>query len=912
MSDHQATRETPGEIAAFMSASEAAAALALSEETIRRAIRNGDLPATRQGRSFQIARADLEEFRQQRELPDLATLDHIAVVSLTEPVEPALAFDVERARRFALPAPLTPFVGRAKQLAALRDLMVRADVRLVTLAGPGGVGKTRLALQTAETVEVDFPDGVLYVPLAAVPDPEGIPASLMRSLDLPDNDATPASARIESALHDLRMLLILDNLEHLAGEPVGRFMANLLAACPGLKMLATSRILLNLSGEHAFVVPPLALPAPASSVALDELRQVEAIQLFVDRAQTAWPDFALSEENAADVAAICQRLDGLPLAIELAAARGAVLSPAELLARLDRRLPLLTGGPHDQPSRLRTMHHAIAWSYDLLGEATQARFRRLAVFSGGFSLGAAEAVGEGAGNSGHSASTGESPLDSLATLLTSSLLQRQDPLGMETRFGMLETVREFALDRLQAAGEEHAARAAHAAFFRDAMQQAEPELWAATSKSLLDRIDADHDNLRSALSWSIDHDQGTALRLVDGLGAFWSKRSHWREGRDWLRRVLETGAGEGSLERAIALGRRGAIASEQGDFDDARSDLEASLEIAEHLGATQVTARALRGLGIIASNQSDFARAGERFQGALEYFRALGDQPGISRSLNDLGLIADRQGDQDRAIRYQEEALPIARGIGDDWQVCIILGNLGGSYYDRGEFARGEALSQEALELARQLGDTFGVAVNLYNLGNCLVQLDDPIGAIGRYRESLTLTGELGERQLASRLLDRLGVALHQTGASRAGARLFGAAATVRESVGDTLFAEEDANLTMRFQEVRAGLGEAVYLAAWESGRSLPFERAAAEARSLADSALLAHQSAPAQALTGLSPREVEVLRLLADGHTDKDIAATLFISTRTASSHVAAIMAKLDVESRTAAVAAAFRRGLV
>jgi DNA-binding CsgD family transcriptional regulator len=418
--------------------------------------------------------------------------------------------------------------------------------------------------------------------------------------------------------------------------------------------------------------------------------------------------------------------------------------------------------------------------------------------------------------------------------------------------------------------------------------------------------------LRAALAWAIEADPLTALRMSNGLAAFWSKRCYWAEGRSWLERALATGAGEGTQHRAAALGRLGSLDGDLGDFTEAKGHLEASLTLAEQVGELHIAARAQRGLGILASNQSDFAEARAIFEQALAHFRNLRDQPGIARCLNDLGLVADRQGDQNAAIAFEEEALPVARAVGDEWQVCIILGNLGGAYYDRGDYARGEALSLEALDLARHLGDTFGVAVNLYNLGNCVFQLGDAPGAIVRYRESLTICNELGDRHLATRILDRLGVALHKTGASRAGARLFGAAAALREAIGDSLFAEEDSNLSVRFQEVRETLGEATYDATWESGRSLPISQATAEALAQADAALLTYKTAPAQAQAGLTVREVEVLQLLTDGHADKEIAEKLFISTRTASSHVAAIIGKLGVDSRTAAVAAAFRRGLV
>ena len=901
-------------------------ALGLNERAIRRAIQRGDLVAVKQGRSFKITLEALDDFRTV-----LGQLPRIQPkLRLVEPVTedpggispfPIPVSGMDEIGRILLPAPVTLFVGRGRETSQLRALLLRNDVRLITLTGPGGAGKTRLALQVAREVATEFLDGAAFVPLASVQNPDLVPITVAKVLGVMDGDGQSPAARLSAALRDRQMLLILDNFEHLThlSASASSSVIDMLTSCPGLKVLVTSRSLLRLSGEHVFAVPPLALPHQMDQVSNNgsspqsEIEQVESIQLFVDRARAVWPQFSLTAENASAVAAVCAQVDGLPLAIELAAARSAVLTPSALQARLSRRLRLLTGGPHDQPNRLRTMRDAIAWSHDLLDEVTRERFRRLAVFAGGFTLAAAEAVGSLSEHGVVSSEENEdSVLDSLAVLVTSNLIQRSDDARGDSRFSMLETVREFALEQLVGSGESDAARAAHAGYYLTRMIQAEPLLWASASKAVLDGIEIEHDNLRAALTWAIAHAPETALRLAAALGSFWSKRSYWIEGRSWLERVLESGVLAGTRDRAIALGRAAAIAGDQGDYDEARRYFEACLAIAERLGDTGTEARARRGLGILASNQSDFVQAEMLFAQALERFRALEDQPGIGRCLNDLGLVAERQGDHDRAIAYQEEALPIARTVGDDWQVGIILGNLGGAYYERGEFARGEALCQEALDVCRRIGDTFGVAVNLHDLGTFAFERRDPLGAIANYRESLLLTRELGEGHLASRTLDRLGVALHQTGAARAAARLSGAAAAFRESVGDSLFLEEDANLRMRFQQVRDELGEDTFVALWEAGRTVPFDLAVEEGIALSDKALASHRPAPTPAITGLSPREVDVLRLLADGQADKAIANELFISPRTASSHVAAIIAKLGVDSRTAAVALALRNGIV
>ena len=629
-----------------------------------------------------------------------------------------------------------------------------------------------------------------------------------------------------------------------------------------------------------------------------------AIQLFVARAQAAVPNFALTEANGSLVAEICRRLDGLPLAIELAAPRMRLLSPSALLSRLTNRLQILTDGPRDVPDRLQTMRQAIAWSYDLLSAEEQTLFRQLSVFVGGFTLEAAEWVGS-------RRSELSDPLDLLNALVEASLLQTAEQPDGERRFGMLETVREYALARLVEAGEDAEARRRHAESCLHLTEQA------GTRQNLtqdwLNRLLAEHDNLRAALAWSIHHDPELALRIAAGLWRFWSQRGFWREGRDWLEQALAAAPDAAPSVRAAALAGAGKIANELGDFVRARRSFNESLALARQTDDEWLATSAVQSLGIVASNQSAFDEAEALCGDALEQWRRQQDQAAISRCLNDLGLVADRKGDHDRAIAYYEEALPIARATGDQTFAALLLGNLAGAYLGAGAWGRGEALTVEALDQSRILGDRFGEAINLYNLADCLQRRDDRAGAWERYRASLVITHELGERHLASRILDRIAHELASARLPRPAAHLLGAAAAQRREIGDTLFPTEEAFVAETIATTRAALGEAAFQAAWDVGASLSSEQAVAEALSVTLPATPGSQgSRPSPTDFGLTPRELAVLRLVSTGRSDKEIATALSISRHTASRHVAALRAKLAAPSRTAVVSVAREAGLL
>ena len=772
------------------------------------------------------------------------------------------------------PQPLTSFVGRERELAAAAALLRERAVRLLTVTGPGGVGKTRLAMRLAGDLAPDFADGVAFVPLATVSDPGLVVDAIAQVLGTRDTGGAAPLDRLRFALGGKGVLLVLDNFEQVAAAAPE--VAQLLAVCPGLKLLVTSRVPLHVVGEQEYPLAPLAVTPEHENPS----RHSEAVALFEQRARAVRPGFALRDDNAADVAAICARLDGLPLAIELAAARSKVLSPSALLARLSDPLAVLKDGPRDQPTRLQTMRNAIAWSYELLTPEEQTLFRRLSVFAGGFSLAAAEAVAAGpVGPPGPPAEVPacvpSSVLDGLTSLVDKSLVWGADGPDGEPRFGMLETVREFAAERLEGGDDAREVRRRHAAWCLALAVDAEPPTMGPLDGAKLDVVEAELANLRAALAWlDATGETAAAVRLAAALGSFWHLRGRLTEGRE-------------RLERALARG----------------GDLPAD-----------VRAKALFFAGWLAIFTADNPHAVARLTESQALFRDLADREGVVATMIALGGAAEYRGAEDEAwVRYGE-ALAQARDLGNARLIAWALVNVADAAYRRGEIDQAADLAGEALAVAESAGDRVLRSPALGLAAQAELERGDPARAARLCHECLAVSQALGFRSgVAFGLVGLAGVAAAEGLPERA-ARLLGAADAVLRALGMPVSFNHEQQRRTR-AAARSALGEAAFAAAWDAGRTMAPDAVLAEAAAVLP-ATASPAPAPRPSGSGregaLSHRELEVLRLLVAGQTDREIGAALFISPRTAQGHVAHIFEKLGVSTRTAAVAAALRAGLV
>jgi predicted ATPase/serine/threonine protein kinase len=721
-----------------------------------------------------------------------------------------------------LPVPRTGFVGREREVKAAKELLLHKDVRLMTVTGPGGIGKTRLGLQVAGSLTEHFAGGVHFVPLSPVADPGLIPSLVVQTLGVREAGGQSPLATLQEQLQDLRapMLLVLDNFEHLMqGAPT---VAEILLMSSNLKVLVTSRAALHIYGEHEFPVPPLALPASRTLPSIDALSECSAVALFVQRAVAARPDFELTQDNAAAVAEICARLDGLPLAIELAAARVKVLSISSILTRLESRLQLLTGGARDLPQRQQTLRAAMDWGNDLLSPEEQRLFRRLSVFVGGCTLESAEAVCDAKGD------LGLDVLDGMASMVDKSLMQQVQQSQGESRFIMLETIREYALEKLEESGEAPATKRAHAAYCLVLAEEEATEQTGGDGTNWLGRFASEHNNFRAALDWLTEtRDVQWGLRLGTALFRFWEIREDLAEGRERLGRLLNlSDVNVPTKLRMRALFAAGVLAGEQGDFPTAQSLIHQSQDIAYQLGDKTGVAVCLNALAVLQRDRGEIEIAHTLFEASLALWREVGDQKAVARALSNLANVLKLSKNYDRARALYAECISIFKDVGDKIGVAWSINYQGDVSRDRGDLTDACTLYERSLATFRELGDRWGIAGTLADLGNLARERGKYSHAQALYRESICMFQLLDHKRGVARLLECFACSAAAQNEAERSLRLAGAAAALRHNIGAPLSSAEQARLEASLHSARQALTNSVGVASWLEGWALPMEAA--------------------------------------------------------------------------------------
>jgi non-specific serine/threonine protein kinase len=796
-----------------------------------------------------------------------------------------------------LPLLLSSFIGREREIVEVRQALL--SHRLLTLTGTGGCGKTRLSLEVAAGLVEEFEDHVWLTSLAALSEPSLVPQSVASILGLREQPERALTETITDFLRPRQALLVLDNCEHLI-QACTTLAQALLTTCPHLHILATSREAFGVPGEFVWPVPSLAFPDPRHLPPFESLKQYDAIHLFVDRTGDVLPAFVLTSQNAPVVAQICQRLDGIPLAIELAAARMRVLSVEQLAARLDSSFHLLTGGSRTALPRQQTLRATIDWSYDLLSEREQALFHRLSVFAGGFTLEAAEAICAGEKREQHAV------LELLSSLVNKSMIVVIER-GDEVRYRLLETIRQYAWEKLTASGEVDGLRLKHAHFFQRLAEMAEPKLKSADRRFWLERLDREHDNLRTAILWLREHGAvESALHLAAALLWFWFFRGHISEARQWVTETLALREAAGRtpgrakalfaagcmawvqgeyaqayahLDESVAIWREvkerqelayaltllGVVTELQGDHTAARVLQEESLALFREVGDTWGRALALDWLGYTMRIQRDYARARPLFEESRALFREVGDKWGLSLTLQGLGAVFFRQGNDAQACSLLEEAVALLREVGDRWQLALSLNTLGGVVQHQGEYGRALLLFEESLGLYREVGDMLGVISSLRSLGEIAQYQGDYERATRLFQERLELSRQIGHRRRIVKSLEELAWVAEAQGDFMRALQLFGATDALLTTTGARMLADDRTGSDSNVAAIRTQLSAEVYAATWAAGQAMTLEQAieyaltesAQSDLTTRPTALVAEQAGPALRICAFGPGRV-------------------------------------------------------
>jgi predicted ATPase/DNA-binding CsgD family transcriptional regulator/predicted negative regulator of RcsB-dependent stress response len=855
----------------------------------------------------------------------------------------------------SLPLQPTQLLGREQEVATLCALLKQTEIRLVTLIGPGGVGKTRLGLEVANTLLDVLENKVFFVALASITDPDQVVTTIAQSLGLKESGEQPLLELLKALIRDIPLLLVLDNFEQVV--MAAPRLSELLSSCRHLKFLVTSRTALHVREEHEFPVLPLALPDLNHALTSDVLSQYAAVTLFLDRARSVNPNFQITATHARTIAEICVHLDGLPLAIELAAARMKLLSPQALLARFDQRLAMLTDGARDVPVRQQTLRNTIAWSYGLLDAAEQQLFRRLAVFARGWTLQAAGTVCAALDGSKNDAVL----LDRVNALLNNSLLYRMDVEEAEPRFAMLEVIHEFAHEALVESGELHVIQEAHAVYYLSivvAELERRDEVW---QGEWLKRIEQELDNLRAALQYTLEqmeagHNSTLALRLGGTLTPFWLWSGYWSEGLTFLEQALMKREGVEEPVLAKALVSAGKLAFRQGKYERAEALAMESQTLFGEMSDARGSASATEILGMVTWNMGNLRKASTLLEEALALYKQSGDEDGMVNSLFALAWLARGQGDYDHAralcdeslalskdleylrgvadanllmaqllfdtqvaqniVRLQvESALDLYRQVADKEGIAACFHLLGQIALLQSDIEEARSCFEQSVEQHKELGHLAGQAWAISGLARVAFAEEDLVGAYNSYEESLALARTLGDKELQVNCMEGLAMVVSMQGKYVWAAQIWGAAEILRETMGQPHTPVERLLYESAIKDMHRHLDEQTFAAAYERGRMMSPDQALQEQVSIIP--LPPSQSTPVARKmaisnpSGLTSREVEVLRLVAQGMTNEQVANQLIISTRTVDTHLTSIYGKIGVSSRSAATRYAFEHHL-